>query len=449
MKDDFRFDALEHQYKYQLKKWGMTKNMPSKKKESAILAIRKRTKDPNSSMSIKYNGETIDKRKIRRHISDVEKGKKEQEDTLQLNINAFIQWNLPYRAFRYSSVTANSPFSPFGSTPSDISIGSPFGTNPVNAPSPTMLAIRVKTLNERARLFITGAHDDLMKNMDRREKKILTTWLYQFWLFSFETAKHWGHGPQEWTAELLDFERYKDTHISSTTDTPMPDIGTPYPATPGALLSSDHHESLPSKLCKWTIHAFISFRYRRECVAWSEAEEIISIGGENWPRWTESSLSQNLDEKLQQALETNSFSNIRVQELPLAITQIARITKRSKIQIVLEAFSFSIIARNEEVFWKLLDRVTSVDFAVLGLYPHHLATTYLDGSNTCCNLLDATVNNIRFSAQLYINDYGHTVLDNLFITILKGHTCCPPVTVDDTFRKLRRFLGKEVDIYRR
>ncbi|CAG8977660.1 hypothetical protein HYALB_00006610 [Hymenoscyphus albidus] len=363
MKDDFRFDALEHQYKYKLKKWGMTKNMPSKKKESAILAIRKRTKDPNSSMSIKYNGETIDKRKIRRHISDVEKAKKKQEHTLQLKINL-----------------------------------------------------------------------------------ILTTWLYQFWLFSFETAKHWGHGPLEWNAEILDFDRYKDTQISSTTDTPMLNIGTPYPATPGAIISSDQHESLPPKLCKWTMHAFIPFLYGREYESSSEAEEMISIGGVNWPRWTGPLLSQNLDEKLQRALETNTFSNIRIEDLPVAMAQIARITKRSKTQIVLEAFSFSIIARNEEVFWKLLDRVTSVDFAVLGLYPHHLTTTYLDGSNTCRNLLDATVNNIRFSGRLYINDYRHKVLDNLFITILKGHTSCPPVTVDDAFQKLRRFPGEEIDI---
>ncbi|KAG9228623.1 hypothetical protein BJ875DRAFT_526067, partial [Amylocarpus encephaloides] len=83
---------------------------------------------------------------------------------------------------------------------------------------------------------------------------------------------------------------------------------------------------------------------------------------------------------------------------------------------------------------------------ILGLYPCHLATTYLDGSKTCCNILDASVNNLECWLSLYTNNYGHTVLDNLFITILKGHTSCTPVTVDDAFQKLRRFPGEEVDI---
>ncbi|KAG9228624.1 hypothetical protein BJ875DRAFT_547603 [Amylocarpus encephaloides] len=249
MKDHFRFDALDHQYKYHLKKWGITKKIPSKKKDSVIAAIRKRTRDPNLTMIIKYNGEEVDKKKIRRHINAVEKKNKNKEDTLQLNGNVFIHWNLPYRAFKSSSATERSPFSPFGSTPSDISIGSPHSkifTTAINASSPTMLAIRDKTLNERARLFVTGAHEELMKGMKRREKKK-------------------SLGSLSVIIPTANLERYKDRMISSMANTPMLSAGTPrYPTTPSAVTTGYQNVSSPLRLCRWTIHAAIHSQYDRQ-----------------------------------------------------------------------------------------------------------------------------------------------------------------------------------------
>jgi len=49
-------------------------------------------------------------------------------------------------------------------------------------------------------------------------------------------------------------------------------------------------------------------------------------------------------------------------------------------------------------------------------------------------------------AELYVNNNGHTVLDNLMMSILKGHSNCSPSSVDDKFAKMRRFKGEEVDI---
>jgi hypothetical protein len=48
--------------------------------------------------------------------------------------------------------------------------------------------------------------------------------------------------------------------------------------------------------------------------------------------------------------------------------------------------------------------------------------------------------------KLYTNELGHTVLDNLMISILKSHTDCLPGTVDEAFNKQKRFSGEEVDI---
>jgi hypothetical protein len=86
-------------------------------------------------------------------------------------------WNLPYRAFRSSSAIADH-FSPFPDTPAFIHIPnthisqSPRNVpSPNDAPTPTALAVRNKELNERARLFVQAKHEDLLKHMERPEKK--------------------------------------------------------------------------------------------------------------------------------------------------------------------------------------------------------------------------------------------------------------------------------------
>jgi hypothetical protein len=67
-------------------------------------------------------------------------------------------------------------------------------------------------------------------------------------------------------------------------------------------------------------------------------------------------------------------------------------------------------------------------------------------------MLDAALNNVAMQStrgcvsELYLDNHKHTVLDNLMITILKSHTNCPPVTVDDNWAKLKRFTGEEMDI---
>jgi hypothetical protein len=82
-----------------------------------------------------------------------------------------------------------------------------------------------------------------------------------------------------------------------------------------------------------------------------------------------------------------------------------------------------------------VDRGKCMD--IVDLFPYHLATAFLDGSTNCCNIFYALMWEHKlenYIIRLYINDKGHTVLDNLMITILKSHTSCPPVTVDDVFK---------------
>lgn len=209
--------------------------------------------------------------------------------------------------------------------------------------------------------------------------------------------------------------------------------------------------SIPSPLCNWSIHAAIRNQFEGvdEFVAGFSDGIIEADGEEGWKRWPDSECTQTFEDKIKAALESNSFSNLHPSDLPMAISQITMATRRSPKELLQEAFGFSMVARNEEVFWKLLPRASSTNFENTGIFPLHLLTSFLDGSKTCCNLLDAALNNISEMScieKIYINNHEHTVLDNLLMTILKGHTNCRPVSVDEKLVKMKRFTGEEVDI---
>lgn len=109
------------------------------------------------------------------------------------------------------------------------------------------------------------------------------------------------------------------------------------------------------------------------------------------------------------------------------------------------------MARNRALAWDMIDYIGGgFQFSLHDLYPLHLASTYLDGSKTCCSVFSDIVDGMPSGEasirRLYTNHLNHTVLDNLMIAILKAHTSCTPVMVDEAFKKERRFAGEEVDI---
>lgn len=56
------------QYKYRLKKWEINKNTTSETKERAIAAIRKRARDGIDVGGVRFRGEELDKKRLRRHV---------------------------------------------------------------------------------------------------------------------------------------------------------------------------------------------------------------------------------------------------------------------------------------------------------------------------------------------------------------------------------------------
>lgn len=293
---------------------------------------------------------------------------------------------------------------------------------------------------------IEGAADSVFSTM--------STWMYQYWLFAFKTAKHWGRGPQDWTAGLLGFDDYHQrTLISiSSPNTPGATVGTPASQptprndeiTDPALVSA---VNMPSPLCRWSIHCADPDYESVPSPPRSPSENLNPNDEESWPLWPGSRDSKEFTEKLSDSLETNDFSNVRLDDLPIAMGQVARAARRSPDELLEEALGFSIMSRNESLAGDLLRKIPRKQLDVAGLYPFHLAVSYLDGSKTCCSILERLdIEHPLSLRKLYVNDLGHTVLDQLMIAILKAHTSCMPSVVDVVFKKEKRFEGEDVDI---
>jgi hypothetical protein len=234
--------------------------------------------------------------------------------------------------------------------------------------------------------------------------------------------------------------------------------------------SEDEHAHLPklSPLCQWSIHSeyvhYVEFQSPAPDVPEAvdpdngrDVPEVVDPNNEravpdsNNERTGNQSFSKFAD-TLQANLESNDFSNIQVKDLPISATQVARATRRSPKELLEEAFGFAIMAGNIDLIKDVLENgeVDMEHLATSGIYPLHLATSYLSGSKSCCDVFYGIIEGMPTGEasirKLYTNHLNHTVLDNLMIAILKAHTSCLPSVVDDAFKKEQRFVGEEVDI---
>lgn len=315
-------------------------------------------------------------------------------------------------------------------TPEGVVIRTPSSTtdspmqvaSPHDNPSPTSAAVSESMALDRVRLFLHGRFDDLAKLMSKAEKATMSGWLYQFWLFAFMTSKNWGKEPLALTQYNLDLDSRKDfCHPQSPASLAM---------FPASLMSpSDHNDitieiPMPSQLCRWTIHV-------------GEEDDMSAPPSPSLPP---------LEEQLLNALESNDFSNIASDRLPLAMSHIVKAVKKSPNELLSESFSFCIMARNEELLYEMLPKVKRAGIDMETVYPLHIATSYLDGGSTCCNILDRLCATLPRLSTFYTNDHGHTVLDNLMMTVLKGHSSSSPDLLDGTLARDSRFAGIEVDL---
>jgi len=214
---------------------------------------------------------------------------------------------------------------------------------------------------------------------------------------------------------------------------------------------------VPPTICRWSIH-LADYKGSVEGRDRTPSPPLLEDPDPNdeasWSEWPASLSTRSFTETIQQGLETNSFTKVRMRDLPIGLGQIVKAVKRSPNELLVEALGFSIMGRNIELVMKTISEIRMKERSessvnISGLHPFHLATIYLDGSKHCCNILDYIVgyNPTLISVRkLYRNDLGHTILDNLMITILRSHTSCSANMVDEAFTKNHRFAGEEVDI---
>jgi hypothetical protein len=259
----------------------------------------------------------------------------------------------------------------------------------------------------------------------------MSLWLYQYWQFGHRTAKGWGLASQNWAAGLLRFNNDRDSSFSFLLD------GTDGTTKQhGDLASFDDFISgatpnpellTPSPLCYWTVHKVF-----------------------DGPEYDVVDEAPKFRQKLREALESSNFSTFKPTSLPAALPQVLKAAEKLPNEFFKEAFGFAIIGRDEDLVRSTCVELLEQDLDIGGLFPYHLATSYLDGSRTCCNIFSmllSSVSDAKFSKNYgFINSLGHTVLDNLMITILSSHTSLTPSKIDDTWDQEARFVGQEVDI---
>jgi hypothetical protein len=242
----------------------------------------------------------------------------------------------------------------------------------------------------------------------------MSIWLYQFWFFAFKTAKDWGYFPLDLSADDLGFQKNQELGYS---------VALSANSTPDGIKS-------PSNICHWSEHILDYDEYVGDFEAPPEETPYEQL--------------------LRDSLETSNFSSYVTSQLPLEICHLARTIERSPNELLEESLGFAIMACNYDLTAATLEKVEEREIDISGVYPYHLAVTYLDGSNECCRILDHiawSLSSTKFSMQkCFVNDMGHTVLDSLMATILRSHTSVPPLVLDSAWRGESRFSGEAIDI---
>jgi hypothetical protein len=308
---------------------------------------------------------------------------------------------------------------------------------------------------QRAKLFIQGRHLELIRSLNIDEKRYemfasinhetntkfdraMATWLYEFWQFAFKTAKYWGREPRAWSADNLRLLNNVSRLPSDSADSRIIDLDMPDATLDEPIYGTNSHEagwSAPSKICKWSLHV-------------EHDGSDPDSNDESWPiSWYETSFEDRMINNLESG---RFFSGNGREEPPLSSSHIALAASRSRDELLRESIGFAILGRNCKLLKTLLKKANENGLELSGLWPYHLATTYLDGSRGCCLVFETLNNELPridpFSWELYRNDLGHTVLDTIFITILRNHTSMSPGMIDQAFREENRVPGEEVDI---
>ncbi|KAI0848813.1 hypothetical protein F5Y00DRAFT_270010 [Daldinia vernicosa] len=453
MKDEYSFNAQIGQYQSHFRKWDVRKRTITGEKDAVITALGKRLRQDGISTSNAIinqgdSAKSVDKKQLKRYINQSIR----EDEPATLHPGIFARYNLPYAALIHS-LKGQGSFSPSGAspyTPEYLTINSPQGTvsasSPQDALSPTMQLVKRKTLLNRARLFLEGREGDLMAQLATDELKCVATWLHDFWIYSFMTVKYWGRGPETWDLSLIKFKSFAGMVPPSPIDLFIDQESGP---------SSRPHliPDGPTQLCRWSIH-YKEPDYEGLPSPPAElhrSEDRFDIDDEStWTEWPLNGTNRDLTNTLARGLQENQFSSIETNELPFATDSVMNAAEKSTDELKAETFGFAIMSRNMNVIENSILDYSTKDLDILSAtFPFHLAARFLDGAKTCCLIFEQLVNNLQGSCSIglkYIDSSGFTVLDTLFVTILRSHSKTSfDILLGGEFADQSQHAGQEVD----
>lgn len=251
-------------------------------------------------------------------------------------------------------------------------------------------------------------------------------WLYQYCLFAYVSARSWGQEPLVFDLDTLQFDFGSPGTPAAISHSP--------PSTP----AGGDSQARPSDLCRWSIHlAAGTYNFIGDASAAQESETQPVEISQGAPEFVN---------HLTASLATSNFSNIPTTEISMNHSRIADASKKSPDEMLREAFCFAIMARNRDLVGDLMGKLLLDEIDVQPCYPLHIATSYLDGSSSCCIILYDLCQNLNDISSMYVNERGHTVLDNLILTVLQSHARDIPESFGQSLRRDNQFSGAEVDI---
>ncbi|KXH29533.1 hypothetical protein CSIM01_06266 [Colletotrichum simmondsii] len=443
------------QYRYRLGQWDIRKNTKKVEKTAAITALGKRNRVGGSTSDVKIRqGESMmpmDSKQVKRFINDSIR----HHSAPSLIPGILSQWNLPYIAYRASLARQDDQASPFHCnppTPQYLQVDSPEASAAqASDMSPGVALIRKKTLLDRSSLLLQGRREELLSGCNVNDRRTISDWLHDYWMYCFVTAKFWGIGPQEWTARMI-----SESTLGSATN------GTPHNSHSPLAWNSGQSPSgsrlaeapRPTQLCRWAIHHSDTLDY--ESLPSSPRAEQASFDPSDqssWTEWPDSQRSQSYRSSIHQAFIHNRFSTSAPDEVPIANEVISEVMSMSPMPLALDSLAFAIMAGNPELISRILAEVkfsaNTFKLDLTGIHPYHLAASFLDGGKTCCLILHDLARTLYNRYPIALNNVdanGHTVLDCLMISVLRSHTNLSPLEVSTSFVRCTRFPGEEKDI---
>lgn len=275
-------------------------------------------------------------------------------------------------------------------------------------------------------------------------------------MYSFITAKYWGRGPRYWTIQEIKFKTQTGKDLL---ESPAKEDSRKYG------LNSTTQELKPRKECHWVIHHYDNNDYK--CLSDQSDDKPdttfnIEDNESNWPTWNCNVDAATFSQTINEGLNLNAFNRCSDQNVPFSTKAFTGQRRKSDRQRKQEDIGFAIISRNVNLLRDLLesnndDNPDQNNYPIINremaelintIGAFHLAATYLDGSRSCCLVFDALSSKYH-QVKHKRDQFGHTVLDCIFLTILRSHTKVSPGAVSNSLRGTSRFAGEEVDIYGR